>query len=61
MLTYSCPETKNLVRTSIETSEEQLRRLGRFKLSVWCPYCQTGHQITASGSSVLNDRRTSTD
>jgi hypothetical protein len=31
MLTYYCPETKNLVRTSIETSEEQLQRLGRFK------------------------------
>jgi hypothetical protein len=55
VLTYHCPETKQLVRTNIETSKEKLQRLGKFKLSVWCPHCQTGHQTTASDASVSLD------
>ena len=44
---YKCPATQNLVETSLNPSAEDLRRLGDFKLSLWCPHCQIGHKITA--------------
>jgi hypothetical protein len=53
MLMYNCPATKQAVETSIETSTEMLRRLGQFKLALWCPHCQTGHQIVACDTFVL--------
>ncbi|MCC6890544.1 MAG: hypothetical protein IT536_18630 [Hyphomicrobiales bacterium] len=56
MLAYSCPETSRLVHTSIDTSQEVLKRLGALKVSVWCPHCQTGHQIRAT-DAVISDRR----
>ena len=55
MLVFDCPITKNHVRTSVETSPEELRRLGGFRLSLWCPHCQTGHQIVATDARVVDD------
>lgn len=53
MLMFNCPATQRPVETSIETSSAMLKRLGRFKLSLWCP--QTGHQNVAS-DAVVDDR-----
>ena len=61
MLAYHCPKTKKLVRTSLETSADQLKRLGEFQLSLWCPYCQTGHQVVASDALVCDAEVASTD
>jgi hypothetical protein len=47
MLIYECPQTKQMVQTSIETSEGELQRMGGLKISVWCPHCLTGHRIVA--------------
>ena len=55
MLVFDCPVTKNHVRTSVETSAEELKRLGEFRLSLWCPHCQTGHQIVATEARVVDD------
>jgi hypothetical protein len=52
VLTYLCPETKQVVDTSVETTESELRRLGSLRLSLWCPHCQTGHSIKADATSV---------
>jgi hypothetical protein len=52
MLAYHCPKTQKLVRTTLETSPDQLRRLGAFQLSLWCPHCQTGHQVIASDALI---------
>jgi hypothetical protein len=54
MLIYNCPETKKVVETGLETSEQTLKRLGQFKLSLWCPHCQTGHQILACDALILD-------
>ena len=54
MLGYNCPKTNKLVRTTLETSVEQLTRLGGFQLSLWCPHCQTGHQVIASDAFVCD-------
>jgi hypothetical protein len=40
------------VRTSIETSGKEIRRLATFKLSVWCPHCQDAHTILGKDASV---------
>jgi hypothetical protein len=53
MLTYICPATKQAVETSLNTSNENLQRLGQAKLSLWCPYCQNGHQIIACDAFVM--------
>ena len=52
VLTYLCPETMQVVDTSVETTESELRRLGSLRLSLWCPHCQTGHSIAADATSV---------
>ena len=52
MLTYNCPTTGQFVETCIETSPSILKRLDQFKLSLWCPFCRTGHQIAASKAFV---------
>jgi hypothetical protein len=52
VLTYMCPETKQVVATSVETTVSELRRLGSLKLSLWCPHCQTGHSIKTDATSV---------
>jgi len=54
MLSYNCPATKRPVETSIDTSSSMLKRLGQFKLSLWCPHCQTGHQIVACDAFVTD-------
>ena len=54
MLAFTCPVTQKLVRTSLETSAEQLKRLGGFQLSLWCPHCHTGHQVVASDACILD-------
>jgi hypothetical protein len=54
MLIYHCPKTKQVVETGVETSDEMLKRLGQFKLALWCPHCQTGHQILACDTLILN-------
>ena len=55
MLVFDCPATKKHVRTTLEPSAEDLKRLGEFRLSLWCPHCQTGHQIVASDARVIDD------
>ena len=55
MLIYHCPTTAKVVRSDIETSEAELRRLSAFKLSLWCPYCQAGHAILGKDVQVSAD------
>jgi hypothetical protein len=50
---YNCPATKQAVETSLNTTNENLQKLGQAKLSLWCPYCQTGHQILACDTFIL--------
>jgi cytochrome c-type biogenesis protein CcmH/NrfF len=52
VLIYTCPETNEVVTTNIDTSKEDLTRLGMITLSLWCPHCQTGHKITASDATA---------
>ncbi len=52
---YQCPKSGKLVRTCIETSENELRRLASFKLSVWCPHCDDAHVILGKDASVASD------
>lgn len=56
MLTYNCPATNRLVHTAIETTKETLKRMGSLKVSVWCPHCQSGHQIAACDAIVYDNR-----
>jgi hypothetical protein len=53
MLRYSCPVTGRMVETSIEVSKQNLSRLEGFKISVWCPHCQTGHKIAAQDGIIV--------
>jgi len=53
-LTYKCPDSGRAVRTSILTSSKMLRRLGAFRLSVWCPHCAAPHQIAGNDASVTH-------
>ena len=55
MLIYHCPTTGRVVRSDLETSEAEVRRLGALKLSLWCPYCQTGHSILGKDSQIATD------
>jgi hypothetical protein len=55
MLTYRCPTTARVVHSGIETSEDEIRRLGALRLSLWCPYCQVGHAILAKDTLVTAD------
>jgi hypothetical protein len=52
MLIYRCPKSGKSVRTSIETSGKEIRRLATFKLSVWCPHCQDAHTILGKDATV---------
>jgi hypothetical protein len=52
MLIYRCPKTSKSVRTSIETTDKELRRLASFKLSVWCPHCDDAHVILGKEASI---------
>jgi hypothetical protein len=54
MLVYRCPESGRTVRTSIITSDNELRRLASFKLSVWCPHCDDAHAILGKDASVAS-------
>jgi hypothetical protein len=54
MLIYNCPQTKQVVETGIDTSSQMLKRLGQFKLSLWCPHCQSGHQILACDALIID-------
>lgn len=58
MLTYTCPDTGGRVRTNIDTSDDVLQRLRRFRLSlsVWCPHCQAGHQLPATDAAISDDQ-----
>jgi hypothetical protein len=51
---YRCPETHRDVETAIITDEATLAKmqLRPFKISVWCPHCQTSHEILASEAWV---------
>jgi hypothetical protein len=55
MLIYRCPTTSNVVHSSIETSETDMRRLSALKLSLWCPYCQGGHVVLGKDTQVIAD------
>ncbi len=59
MLIYRCPTTANVVHSSIETSESEIRRLSALKLSLWCPYCQGGHAIVGNDTQIIADVVTS--
>jgi hypothetical protein len=52
VLTYRCPDTAQFVQTDIRTSQTELKRLGEFKLSLWCPHCQAAHQILGANAFV---------
>jgi hypothetical protein len=52
MLVYRCPKHGKTVRTTIETTENELRRLAAFKLSVWCPHCDDAHVIMGKDATV---------
>jgi len=52
MLIYRCPKSGKSVRTCIETTDSELRRLASFKLSVWCPHCDDAHAILGKDASV---------
>lgn len=53
MLEYRCPALDRQVRTEIATTVQVVRRLGRMKLSLWCPHCQAGHIVCASETQVV--------
>jgi hypothetical protein len=55
MLIYRCPNSGKTVRTCIETSEHELRRLAAYKLSVWCPHCDDAHAIFGQDASIASD------
>jgi hypothetical protein len=52
MLIYNCPTTGRLVHTGITASEADVWRLRAFRLSLWCPYCQTGHGILGKDTKI---------
>jgi|tagenome__1003787_1003787.scaffolds.fasta_scaffold9039276_1 hypothetical protein len=52
MLIYRCPATNEVARTSIDTTEETLRRLKSVQISVWCEHCKISHSIPASAASI---------
>lgn len=52
VLTYKCPDSGHVVRTAIRTNNTTLKKLGAFKLSMWCPHCGTPHQITGNDASL---------
>ena len=59
MLTYRCPTIARVVHTSIETTENEIRRLSTLRLSLWCPYCQVGHAILAKDTQATADKASS--
>jgi hypothetical protein len=54
VLTYTCPDSGRTVRTAILTDSKTLKRLGAFKLSVWCPHCGAPHQIAGHDASLAH-------
>jgi hypothetical protein len=54
VLTYKCPDSGRSVRTSIRTNSKILRRLGAFKISVWCSHCGAPHQIAGNDASLTH-------
>ena len=54
MLIFRCPKSGSLVRTSIETSSNVVRRLSSFRLSLWCPHCQDAHAIMGKDVTVTS-------
>jgi transposase-like protein len=52
MLKYRCPNNRQEVETSIETDEVVLLEMRSLKLSLWCPYCSSSHQVKASEAYV---------
>ena len=55
MLIYHCPNTGRVVRSGIETSEAEVRRLSALRFSLWCPHCQTGHGILGKDTKIATD------
>jgi hypothetical protein len=52
VLSYKCPDSGRAVRTSILTTDKTLKRLGAFKISVWCPHCGAPHNIGGNEASL---------
>jgi transposase-like protein len=52
MLKYRCPNNRQEVQTSIRTDEVVLLEMRSLKLSLWCPYCASSHQVKASEAYV---------
>ncbi len=55
MLTYHCPSTGRLVHSGLDVSATEVLRLSALKLSLWCPYCQTGHAILGKDTKIVTD------
>ena len=55
VLVYRCPTTAKIVRSGIDASEADVRRLSALRLSLWCPYCQVGHAILGKDIQVDAD------
>ena len=55
-LTYSCPETTRPVRTGIIADTATIEKLSFFKLSVWCPHCETPHTILGKQASISHSQ-----
>jgi hypothetical protein len=52
VLVYRCPNSNRQVTTEIATTAQAVSRLGSLKLSLWCPYCETGHIVCASDTHI---------
>ena len=55
-LTYSCPETTRPVRTGIVADTATIEKLSFFKLSVWCPHCETPHTILGKQACISHSQ-----
>ena len=55
LLIYCCPKTDKVVRTSINATEDDVRRMQALKFSLWCPHCQVGHAILGKDTQVVSD------
>jgi hypothetical protein len=58
IIRYRCSASHGEVVTAIVAENETLARMQShmLKLSVWCPHCETSHEISASEAWVSNVR-----
>lgn len=51
-LKFRCPNSFREVETSIKTDDPTLQQMHRMKLSLWCPHCNSPHQVLATEAFV---------